>query len=265
MSPADLLCQHADIEPMLIDYIFSRPGQVDAAIKECPLALVPVGSLEWHGPHMPLGFDGVKAEYILRKVGTTLGKGVIFPTIFFGAYNVMNFPYTYRFPKRFLQTQFTQFTEQLHASGFTIIVYFVGHYPREQVRFFEKLAMKYMKKHGDLAILSGPEYYFLFKSRQPGDHAAKLETSLGLSLFPQHVDLNQIAGETHTREELRKLGISGEDPKATATKEKGDAWAKEIVDVIVEGIERCWKEHSQAGFLDIYKAYHEAMDPPRKK
>lgn len=250
---------------MLIEYILSRPHQVEAAIKECPLALVPVGSLEWHGPHMPLGFDGVKAEYLLRKVGTALGKGVIFPCIFFGAYNVMNFPYTYRFPKKFLQAQFTAFTEQLHASGFTIIVYFVGHYPREQVKFFEKLAMKFMKKHPDLAILAGPEYYFLFGSKQLGDHAAKLETSLGLSLFPQWVDTSQIPGDTHSHEDLRKLGIGGEDPKTTATKEKGDAWVKETVDVIVTGIERCLKERSQAGFLDIFKAYHEAMDPPRKK
>ncbi|MEX2683385.1 MAG: creatininase family protein [Candidatus Sigynarchaeota archaeon] len=249
---------------MLIEYIFSQPHQLESAINECPLALVPVGSLEWHGPHMPLGFDGVKAEYIMRKVGARLAKGVIFPTIFFGAYNVMNFPYTYRFPKKYLQAQFTRFTKQLYESGFKIIVYFVGHYPREQVKFFEKLAIKFMKKHNDLAILAGPEYYFLFKSKQPGDHAAKLETSLGLSLFPQFIDMNQIPGDMHTREQLRKMGIGGEDPKTSATKEKGDAWTKEIVDVIVGGIERCLKEHSQAGFLDIFKAYHESMDLSRK-
>jgi len=248
---------------MLTDYITSRPGQVDAAIKEFPLALVPVGSLEWHGPHMPLGFDGLKAEFLLKKVGVTIGKGVIFPTVYFGAYDVMGFPHTYRFPRKHLQDQFTRFTEQLIASGYRILVFFSGHYPGSQVRFFEKLALKTMKKHPDVCMLAAPEYYFLTRSKQMGDHAAKLETSLGLSLFPQWVDMNQLPTTDGSREALRPLGIGGEDPKAHATPEKGDAWAKEAVDVIVKGIERSWTEKSQAAFLGIYTDFHQFEDERR--
>ncbi|MBN2152744.1 MAG: creatininase family protein [Candidatus Lokiarchaeota archaeon] len=241
---------------MLVEYITSRPGQVDAAIKECPLALVPVGSLEWHGPHMPLGFDGLKAEHLLKRVGTALGRGVIFPTIYFGAYDVMAFPHTYAFKRKHLQDQLAAFTGQLVASGYRVVVMLTGHYPGSQVRFLEKLAIETMKRHPDVSMLAVPEYYLLTRSKQGGDHAAKLETSLGLSMFPQWVDMEQLPATDGSREALRPLGIGGEDPKAHATREKGDAWAQEVVDAIITGTERSLSEQSQAAFLEIYASFH---------
>jgi creatinine amidohydrolase/Fe(II)-dependent formamide hydrolase-like protein len=84
---------------MFTEYIKSRPGQVEQAIKDFPCAFVPIGALEWHGPHLPLGLDGVKAENLLRLTAERLGKGILFPCIFFGAYNTMKFPFTYHFPR----------------------------------------------------------------------------------------------------------------------------------------------------------------------
>ncbi len=59
---------------MLVDYVNCRPDQLKDAIDEFPLALIPHGALEWHSLHMPLGFDGLKAENLLRKVGNSLGR-----------------------------------------------------------------------------------------------------------------------------------------------------------------------------------------------
>ena len=38
-------------------YEWLRPGQLVARRNECPLVIVPVAPLEYHGPHMPLGTD----------------------------------------------------------------------------------------------------------------------------------------------------------------------------------------------------------------
>ena len=54
---------------MFVEYIKTRPGEIEAAIKEFPCALVPIGSLEWHGPHLPLGLDGIKADALLHLTG----------------------------------------------------------------------------------------------------------------------------------------------------------------------------------------------------
>jgi hypothetical protein len=44
---------------MFYEFISLRPGQMEQAIKEYPLALVPFGALEWDSYHLPLGFDGI--------------------------------------------------------------------------------------------------------------------------------------------------------------------------------------------------------------
>jgi len=49
------------------EYIYLRPRQLKAEIERFPLAMVPLGALEWHSYHLPLGTDGLKAEYLLRK------------------------------------------------------------------------------------------------------------------------------------------------------------------------------------------------------
>jgi len=246
---------------MFVEYIHCRPGQFEEAIKNCPLALVPIGSLEWHGQHLPLGFDGVKAEAILRKVGDALDGGVLFPTMFHGAYNVMNFPFTYRHPAKALRVQQATFFDQLHASGFKVIVSFVGHYPREQVEFMEALSMKLMKKYPDLCMIAGPEYYFLSRLKQGGDHAATLETSLGLSLFPELVDM----GALPTTEEMdpatfaKTCGVHGLDPRTNASAEKGAIWEKECIDVLVNAITRSLSERSQDAAREIYRNFHASL------
>ena len=83
---------------MLYEYIKCRPVQLEEATREFPCAYVPLGALEWHGPHLPLGFDGLKAEGLLRLAAELLGKGVIFPTMYYGAYTTMKFPYTSHSP-----------------------------------------------------------------------------------------------------------------------------------------------------------------------
>ena len=38
------------------------PEECVQRIKEMPVAYLPLGTLEWHGPHMPLGADGIQSK-----------------------------------------------------------------------------------------------------------------------------------------------------------------------------------------------------------
>ena len=65
-------------------YEWLRPGQLAARRNECPLILVPVAPLEYHGPHMPLGTDPLSAGAVAHACCRALRKGVVLPTMFMG-------------------------------------------------------------------------------------------------------------------------------------------------------------------------------------
>jgi hypothetical protein len=44
---------------------FMRPAQLEAAGRKLPVVYVPFGCIEWHGRHLPLGNDAIKAHAIL--------------------------------------------------------------------------------------------------------------------------------------------------------------------------------------------------------
>ena len=60
-----------------------RPEEFLAAKKECSVAYLPMGPVEWHGPHMPFGTDPLNAQAIALGAAERLG-GVVFPTLFCG-------------------------------------------------------------------------------------------------------------------------------------------------------------------------------------
>ena len=47
------------------------------------VAYLPLGTLEWHGPHMPLGADGIQSKELFIRVAEKVG-GVVLPLLFYG-------------------------------------------------------------------------------------------------------------------------------------------------------------------------------------
>lgn len=64
---------------------FDRMVSVTARARReaCNLAYLPVGSLEWHGPHMPFGTDYMTVAYLAEEAARRFG-GVAFPPIYYG-------------------------------------------------------------------------------------------------------------------------------------------------------------------------------------
>ena len=54
------------------------PKTIVARRRECNLAYLPVGSLEWHGSHMPFGTDYMTVGYLAEEAARRFG-GVAFP------------------------------------------------------------------------------------------------------------------------------------------------------------------------------------------
>jgi creatinine amidohydrolase len=62
-------------------YLADLPGSaVAAALARAPLAILPLGSVEYHGPHGALGTDLFLAEEMARRVGGAL-EALVLPTV----------------------------------------------------------------------------------------------------------------------------------------------------------------------------------------
>jgi creatinine amidohydrolase len=65
-------------------------GELAAVARAADYAVLPVGAVEWHGPHLPLGTDLILAEGFAAEAGGTTGavaarRGVLFPAVPYAA------------------------------------------------------------------------------------------------------------------------------------------------------------------------------------
>ena len=65
-------------------YEWMHPEELIARRRQCPLVIVPIGPLEYHGPHLPLGTDAINASRVAHAVCHRLGKGVVRPVLTIG-------------------------------------------------------------------------------------------------------------------------------------------------------------------------------------
>jgi len=66
-----------------VRYHMLRPGQIVTRRNECPVAYIPIGTLEWHGLHNPVGADTLQAEG-LALLCAQRGGGLVFPPLYYG-------------------------------------------------------------------------------------------------------------------------------------------------------------------------------------
>ena len=59
------------------------PREFKQRFEACPLAYLPIGSLEWHGEHLCFGVDTVKVEAICQQAARK-GGGIVLPGLFLG-------------------------------------------------------------------------------------------------------------------------------------------------------------------------------------
>lgn len=195
-----------------IRYERLRPAQIVAEMRECPVAFVPVGPLEWHGPHLPLGTDALIAEGVARRVCEWTG-GLVLPTLFFGTererapkelrfigfqgdeYIIgMDFPAnilrSLYVREEYLAMAVREILEQVVRQGWKLIVILNGHGATNQIQTLTRLALEFSGERNVRAVVfsawesSGPP-------TDPG-HAGADETSQMMALYPESVDLSAL-------------------------------------------------------------------------
>jgi len=188
---------------------FMRPGQVEAAARKFPAVYVPFGLIEWHGRHMPLGNDAIKAHAFLVKCAERFG-GVVYPPVYFHA----------GFRREHLEPVLTDLFNRLKRMGFRVILGVSGHNIQQQIEMINK-ALEPVTADGTAAGV-GLWEITLSKGPESGtDHAAKWETSNMMFFYPDLVDMSELGDGPMNLDMKPPSGIGGQDPRKYASAEVG--------------------------------------------
>ena len=236
-----------------INYERMLPHELDEAVAAFPVAYVPVGSLEWHGKHLALGNDTLKAIGILEHAARKFG-GVVLPATYWGCVGKWH-PWTFgNTGQDSLQATCEYIFRGLADVGFRAIIGVTGHDvdPHEQAMAGALEAAKadhviegHMMKEGDLTDFG--EHHM--------DHAGHWETSILMYLYPDCVDMHQIRDEVIKKEPLGARwdspGIGGQDPReGRANKQLGERLVHGMAEAIGQKAHELLESLRRSGALD---------------
>ncbi|MEM0377122.1 MAG: creatininase family protein [Thermofilum sp.] len=211
--------------------------------------LLPVGSVEQHGPHNPLGTDYLVAYALAEEAGRRTGTLVLPPVPFGVSAHHSAFPGTVWVREDVLKEYVRDIVLSLKKHGARKIIVVNGH--GGNLSALLSLARE-LRSEGLLVVVfqwwTLPELGKLF-SREELGHAAAVETSLNLYLHGEHVNMSRAVDEkpaelptdglafypeyTHDRTRSGVFGVS-----KTSTREKGAEVFKIAVEALVELVGR---------------------------
>lgn len=186
-----------------------RPGQLEAAARKFPVVYVPFGLIEWHGRHLPLGNDALKAHAILVKTAEQFG-GVVYPPVFFHS----------GFDQEMLVPVITELFDRLKRTGFRVIIGISGHNVQGQIDMINN-ALEPVVADGTASGIGLWEMTLSQGEESNSDHAAKWETSNMMFFYPDRVDMAELGTGPLAPNMKPPDGIGGLDPREHASVEVG--------------------------------------------
>ncbi len=234
--------------PAEVRYDHMRPRQIVEARERCPVAYLPIGTIEWHGLHNPVGLDSLKGHALAVRCAQA-GGGLVFPPLYYGesreeglmevgAVDKDDILAAMRLPTTNFAAGYMRFSPQeqyesyqrlllhclceIQSLGFKVITFVCGHYPlidhaRAACSVFHQMRFNNKRAQCITWAFTG---YELVKEEFPeaGDHAGFWETSLLLALLPGLCDLSELGPD----QSAKPVGVLSARPVQEASAEYGE-------------------------------------------
>lgn len=176
-----------------------------AAMRAGRWVLLPFGTIEEHGPHLPLQTDLLYAEHICRSVARELG-GLAAPGVPYGVCRTMrNFPGTISLTPATLTVLAGEIVAEYVRHGARRLALFTGHAEGAQAEALREAALAAVHRDPTLTILVIGPYDFLGPVRVEADlvgtdgHAGSIETSTVLAIDATLVRTDRVPAVTRPR------------------------------------------------------------------
>jgi creatinine amidohydrolase len=215
-----------------------RPAEVDAALARASVAWVPLGALEFHAPHLPIGTDGFTAHGLLTQAAERVG-GVVLPWSYL-TLGTLRFPWSLRFERALVEGALRDTLVQLADDGVRVLVVHTGHAPLDLIHLIKRVCadvegarpgvraygLCYLELNAALGTGLGTDWPVAV------DHASTMETSWLQALEPSLVDVT-------TLPEARDATITavyGPNPRVTADARRGAAQLDAAATLLAERV-----------------------------
>jgi len=230
-----------DTRHLQLEYL--PPKEIEAAMSKRPLIYIPLGTIEWHCYHLPVGFDAFSAHFLSLRAAACTG-GLVMPPFYIGTGGGHgHFPWTIMAKSEDLKPMFETVLKRLPDFGVKQAVLVSGHFPDAQVEFVQTLSKTCSTKDFRIDVAAPSLANDILA--QKGDHAARFETGLMLGLAPEHVYLDRLPDldthpdnlETRMTDPSHPLyGIYGPDPREMP-ETLPDTLVTQMVDWIVQRVD----------------------------
>ncbi len=217
--------------------------------KRKTVALIPVGSIEQHGSHLPVSTDSDIVSHIAKQVSDKNGF-LLLPTLQYGVSFEHHPFFNMSVSKSTLQKILIELCTSLSKNHINTVIILNGHHGNQNA--LKKLQKKVFKKTGVKQHIFVYSYWHFMKRKF--DHAGFVETSIMLAisdkvlmnkakkgLIPDNLSkkkwnlLNKRANKSFIS--VTKNGIWGDPTKATA--KDGKIILSEIIANIVKKSQTC--------------------------
>lgn len=174
----------------LLHWVKMTPSELDEAIAHLPLAIVPAGSLEWHGPHLATGADALRGDAICTAVAERLDGGVVLPATWVAAPGFCNWRGTISFTPALVKQVALELYRELEKCGFTHVFVHLAHAGSMQSQSWGGAAEQYMADSPlRIMVAHGPSRKL--DTGLGGGHAGPYETGEVMAPYPELVHLDR--------------------------------------------------------------------------
>ena len=218
------------------------------------VCILPIGAIEKHGDHLPLGTDMI-AVSAFAKAAAEISPAVVFPYYFYGQIaEAKHVKGTLAASFKLLMESLLEMCDEIHRNGFNKIIILSGHGGNTYfLQFFAQMFLSIKRPYAVYSYFAGSKSEEQLSEvraktgvQDLGAHAGFAETAVMFYLRPELVNLDKvIVSESESLgrlEKLRKLNVytgfnwyaeypnhfAGDPSKATAQ------FGKFIFDIIVK-------------------------------
>lgn len=169
-----------------------RPHEIRAALADRPVVYLPLGTIEWHCEHLPVGLDALTAHGVCLHAAARTG-GLVYPPLHFGTGGGHgDYPWTVMMADDSAITALLgRALSRLQQFGVRCAVLFTGHFADEQIAMIRRIASNWNAAGPPMTVLALAMNGVAPSPIAP-DHAGIFETTLLHALWPERVDLGQL-------------------------------------------------------------------------